>query len=129
MSEGNDADDLPASKTDIFKEASGTHNIHFSVNSALAILVVFSLMLYIVISSTKDDFATMGGNARVLDMVAEAKELDGSLNKSFLAVTTKALADKKVTSSEFNLIDAEYNKMLNERDMLIGQSIDTAQSE
>ena len=128
MSEGTDTDNLPASETDIFKKPDKPPSIAFTTDSKLAIFIAFSLMLYIVMSSTKDNFTAFGGSERVKSMVVEAKQLDASLNKDFMTALNKATADNNINPSELALIETKYKAMIDNRDKTANIVVETQQA-
>lgn len=106
----------PINDGDVFTVEDRPLSIGFITNSMLAGGTALFLLLYILIASTRSDLAALNGNERVNDMIEEAKTLDSSVNGYFLKVADRALADKKVTSTEMAVIDTEYKAMLVKRD-------------
>lgn len=108
----NYKDKSPINDGDVFNVEDKPLSIGFMTNSMLAGGTALFLLLYILIASTRSDLAALNGNERVNDMIEEAKTLDSSVNGYFLKVADRALADKKVTSSEMAVIDNEYKAMM-----------------
>ena len=101
----------PVKKSDIFKARNEPLSIKFITNSMIAVGLAVFFMLYIVVTTTRNSFIVPDGNERVNSMVKKAKQLEPSVNESFLATTTAALKDDKISSSEMSLIESEYEAM------------------